>query len=282
MMSGNDGMIRRARPWLGTIVEVVVPEDQGEAVEAAFAQIRHVHQHMSYHEAGSDLDRIRHAAIGTLVRVDRETVNVLRIAQGLNIESNGLFDVTVGRRLAEYKFLPVRGPFDLAQNGGMAADIEIVDDMHIRCHAPMLIDLGGIAKGHGVDLAVNALIDSGCRCGIVNAGGDLRIFGDAPQSVWLKCADGRLAEPIEISNMAVATSSNRHMRRRSAGKVVTPHIGSMGKPIIADHAVTVIAPLCIIADALTKIALADHASAARLSARYDARILSPESLKIAA
>jgi FAD:protein FMN transferase len=272
----NDGLIRRAQPWFGTIVEIAVPAGQEAAIEAGFAQIRHVHERMSYHDAGSDLELMRNAAIGTLVTVDAETVNVLRIAARLYVESDGLFDVTVGRELAMSKFLPLRGPYDLARVIGAASDIEIVDDTHIRCHAPVLIDLGGIAKGHGVDLAVTALIAAGCTHGIVNAGGDLRVFGDVPQPIWLNCADGRLVEPIHITNAAVATSSNLHNRRRSARREMTPHIGRNGTPIIADYAVSVIAPTCVIADAMTKIAMADAVLAAKMLIGYGAEMVIPE------
>jgi FAD:protein FMN transferase len=281
-MLGSDGLIRRARPWFGTLVEIAVPTGREAAIEAGFAAIRHVHERMSYHDADSDLDLIRNAAIGAPIAVDAETVNVLRLAARLHFESGGLFDVTVGRRLAASKFLPLRGPIDLADVVGAAADIEIVDDTHVRCHAPLLIDLGGIAKGHGVDLAVAALIKAGCSYGIVNAGGDLRAFGDVPQAIWLNRADGGLAEPISVTNMAVATSSNRHTRNRVKGRVMTPHIGHDHAPVIAKHAVTIIAPTCIIADALTKVALADPGLANMLFASYGAQMIIPESLKAAA
>jgi FAD:protein FMN transferase len=281
-MPSDDGLIRRAQPWFGTIVEIAVPVGREAAIEIGFAQIRHVHARMSYHDAGSDLERMRDAPIGSVVVVDAETVNVLRIAVRLYVESDGLFDVTIGRELAMSKFLPLRGPYDLAHVIGVASDIEIVDDTHIRCHAPLLIDLGGIAKGHGVDLAVAALIAAGCTHGIINAGGDLRVFGDVPQPIWLHSADGSLAAPIDITNMAVATSSNRHNRKRVHGQVMTPHIGRDQMPVIANQAVTIIAQTCIVADALTKIALADPECANQMLARYGARMIIPELVRAGA
>ena len=281
-MAKADNLIRRAQPWFGTIVEIAVPKGCEGTIEAGFAAIRHVHARMSYHEAGSDLDLMRNAPVGSLVTVDAESVNVLRIAARLNDESNGLFDVTVGRQLVTAGFLPPRGVQKLNALTGGAHDIEIVDDTHVRCHAPLLIDLGGIAKGHGVDLAVAALMKAGCSHGIVNAGGDLRVFGDEPQVIGPNRADGSLAAPINITNWAVATSSNRHTRTRIKGQVMTPHIGYYQAPVVADHAVTITAPTCIIADALTKVALADPEFANMLVARYGAQMIIPESLKAAA
>ena len=74
-MNGADGLIRRARPWLGTIVEISAPVGAEAAIDAGFAAIRHVHERMSYHNAGSDLERLRDAALGTFVAVeDRKSV----------------------------------------------------------------------------------------------------------------------------------------------------------------------------------------------------------------
>jgi FAD:protein FMN transferase len=280
-MSEADDLIRRAQPWFGTIVEIAVPEGCEGTIEAGFTAIRHVHARMSYHEAGGDLEKLRSAPIGSSVTIDPETVRVLRFAAKLHDETNRLFDVTVARHLVAAGFLPARGLHKPSALTGTARDIEIIDDIHVRCHAPLLIDLGGIAKGHGVDLAVAALVKAGCGHGIVNAGGDLRAFGSEPQVIWLNRADGSLAAPISITNMAVATSSNRHMRTRVKGQVMTPHIGRDQVPVIVDHAVTIIAPTCIIADALTKVAFADPQLANTLFARYGAQIIIPELLKAA-
>jgi FAD:protein FMN transferase len=279
-VDAHDGLIRRAQPWFGTIVEIAVPSGHESAIEAGFAAIRHVHACMSYHDAASDLEKLRSAAIGSSVAVDPETVHVLRLAATLHGETGGLFDVTVARHLVTAGFLPARGAQKPNALIGSAADIEIIDNTHVACHAPLLIDLGGIAKGHGVDLAVAALIEAGCSHGIVNAGGDLRVFGDEPQAIWLHRADGKLAEPITVTNVAVATSSNCHTRARIKGQVMTPHIGRDRAPVIADHAVTIIAPTCSIADALTKVALADPGLAAQLLVHYGAQMIIPESLGV--
>ena len=97
-------MIRRARPWLGTIVEIAC--DDLPAIEAGFAAIAHAHARMSFHEATSDLAALRETKPGSVVAVDAQTVQVLRFALELYRASDGLFDVTIGRQLVATKFLP--------------------------------------------------------------------------------------------------------------------------------------------------------------------------------
>jgi thiamine biosynthesis lipoprotein len=117
------------------------------------------------------------------------------------------------------------------------------------------LDLGGIAKGYAVDCAVEALQARGIQQGWVNAGGDLRVWGgwDFPIHIRHR-ADASKATPLlALKDGAFATS-------------VLPL--SDGGSI---H-VSVAAPRCLWADALTKVvAYAPPALSQQLLARYDAR-----------
>ena len=114
-------MIRRARPWLGTIVEIAC--DDLPAIEAGFAAIAHAHARMSFHEATSDLAALRDATPGSVVAVDAQTVQVLRSARELYRATDGLFDVTIGRQLVATKFLPRVTAPPLTHYNGNANDI---------------------------------------------------------------------------------------------------------------------------------------------------------------
>ena len=272
-MSATDCLIRRARPWLGTIVEIGVSPDREAAIEQGFAEIARIHRLMSFHEATSDLAKLRAAGAGELVRVDPDTVKVLTIAADLHRETNGLFNVGVGRQLVRTHFLPRTDIGHLSHFDGDASDIEIVDERRVRLRRRTLIDLGGIAKGYAVDCAVNALQAGGVERGVVNAGGDLRVFGAATAPVAVRMASGGYSAPFAVQDCAVATSENIGARRTMRGRQTAPHIGRDGQPIITDQTVTVIASTCVIADAMTKVAMADSDLADRLLARHDGQVV---------
>lgn len=259
-------MLTRCRPLLGTFVEVTAPEEAASAIDAAFAAVARIQALMSFHDEGSDLARLRWASAGEAVTVAPETVQVLRIACDLYRASGGLFDVTVGRELVRGGFLPRPRGVGRTASRGTGADIEILDEEHVRCARPLLIDLGGIAKGYAVDRAVAAMLRAGAAQGLVNAGGDLRMFGDRPWPVALRDADGGVRREIQLADCAVATSANRGNRRRRWGRVFTPHIGFDRKPMVCKERVTVVAGECVTADAMTKIAMADRELARRLLA----------------
>ena len=69
--------VRRARPWLGTLVDIRVDGMEStsalRAIDAAFAEVAMVHRLMSFHSDDSDLARLRHASVGAAVRVNART-----------------------------------------------------------------------------------------------------------------------------------------------------------------------------------------------------------------
>lgn len=257
---------RRAQVWLGTLVEVALPpaEATDARFAAAFDAIRRVHRRMSAHDPASDLARIARHAHRRAVRVARETYAVLELAQELAQATRGRFDVSKA---------PVRA-WDRCIRGRTAAPRAGLQALHLqpgRCvrteHA-LGLDLSGIAKGHAVDCAVAALRRSGACAGLVNAGGDLRVFGVAdwmPVRVRLPKSPTHALPLFEVHNAAVATSADYFREGRAA--LFDPHRRRM-RPFTGS--VSVVAPSCALADALTKIVALMPERAAALLARYRA------------
>lgn len=272
-MSVSDNLVRRARPWLGTIVEIGVLNGNDTVIEAGFAEIARIHRLMSFHEEASDLTKLRASQPNEPIELAPDTVTVLRIADQLNVATDGLFNIAIGRQLVRSHFLPRMDIEHLGRFAGDARDIEIIDNRHVKLHRRMLIDLGGIAKGYAVDCAVAALQKAGVVAGIVNAGGDLRVFGDAEMPIEVRMANGGLSAPFILQNCAVASSENARTRRTVRGQIATPHIGRGAQPVAVDHTVTVIANTCVISDAITKVAMVDPGLADSLLKEHDGYVV---------
>ena len=271
---------RAARPWLGTLVEVAATAASGRlaraGVEAAFAAIARVHRALSVHDRASELSRINRVAVYAPQPVSDDLRHVLACALELAARSRGSFDPTVGARLAALGFLP---PQPCADPTASWRDIEL--GAHgVRYHKRLVIDLGGIAKGYAVDCAVDALTRHGAISGRVNAGGDLRVFGGRSEPIHVR-AGGRLDAVLPLAILqdgAVATSAYGGQRRLVDGRWATPLIDPrVGLPRMSTRTVSVLAPTCMLADALTKVVALNGAAAARLLKAYaaSAAILSP-------
>jgi thiamine biosynthesis lipoprotein len=267
--------VERAQPWLGTRVTVraAAPdlESANRAIDAAFAEIAAVHRQMSFHSETSDVSRLNREAATGLVPVHRYTREVLRRALQIARDSAGSFDITIGREMVDWNLLPrPEGPWPATN--GCSRDIELHADGRVSFRKPLWIDLGGIAKGYAVDRAVMALKRSGISRGVVNAGGDLRVFGRAPERVALALEYPQDPVPlIDVRNGSVASSSGHLARRTIAGTLHGPHAdGATRKPARTDRFVCVVAQCCLIADALTKIVMARGTEARSVLHRYGA------------
>jgi len=271
-------IFRRARPLLGTLVEVrcegVDSARAARACDAAFGEVAAIHRLMSFHEAGSDLDALHRACPGTPVRVDARTRDVLALAIRIASVSDGSFDPTVAAQQVAWGFLPRPASTWSPDPRADWRDIHLVGSDRVCLSRPLWIDLGGIAKGFAVDRAVEILLQAGAVQVCVNAGGDLRIAGERAELVFLHAHAGSDAGAvIELANAAVAGSSGSGSRRRIGSHLFGPHVhGKSRAPVSTQARVSVVAPTCIVADALTKVVLSgDDANSSRVLERFGAQ-----------
>ena len=172
---------------LGTFVQIQAfgsnADELEDAVEAAFLPIAQVHQLMSFHDPESEVSRMNRDASHKGVSVHPWTWRVLKSAQEFSRNTDGIFDITMAGQLVKWNYLPRYGA---RYGGGSWRDIILEATGRVRFRRPLLIDFGGIAKGFAVDRAVEVLKRNRVTGGIVNGGGDLRVFGSASQLVHLR------------------------------------------------------------------------------------------------
>ncbi len=275
--------MRRARPLLGTFVEIRSSSSTRAAVEqaidAAFAAIERVHRLMSFHDADSDVGRLNREARDRAVAVDPWTYRVLETALDLYRRSGGVFDIAVAPALQRLGLLPGPPEDTAGPLGGTATSdaIELLPRRHVRFHHPALkIDLGGIAKGFAVDRAIDVLRGADQSSGLVNAGGDLAAFGATAETIDIRDPHqpGRSLCQVAIANAALASSARRFDPLQSADIVCSATIDpATGEPAAEFAGASVCAPSCIVADALTKIVLLSGKRAAGLLKTHAASAL---------
>ena len=144
----------RCKPLLGTFVEILISGDCGREVlleysECAYGIIQDIHDKMSFHSKESELSKINKCAFKGPVKISKELSDVLKTGAKYSELSNGLFDMTVGYQLVQKGKLPDHGIACSIE--ATWQDIEIEDDQ-VFFRRPLMVDLGGIAKGYAVDL----------------------------------------------------------------------------------------------------------------------------------
>jgi FAD:protein FMN transferase len=270
--------LRRARPLLGTIVEITIGSHQTRAaegaIEQAFASIAVIHRQMSFHDPNSMLSRVNREAFDRPVAVDDKTFEVLAIARDVYLLSDGLFDPTIAPTLQRAGFLPAsdEGPM---RSETSFADVELLSDSRVRFRHPgVCLDLGGIAKGFAVDEAIAVLRRAGIDTALVNAGGDLRTSGAFDVGIRHPHQPGQPFISLSVKNLALATSGHYFADRSLDGARVGPFADARLQQLRGDLlSVTVVASRAAIADALTKIVMLDPPNAPAVLRRLSAAAL---------
>jgi thiamine biosynthesis lipoprotein len=150
--------------------------------------------------------------------------------------------------------------------GSARAALRLEEASRITVIEPVWIDLGGIAKGAAVDAAVAAVRAGGAASAIVNAGGDIATFGPVAQPIIVRGPGGTSIDAGLLADGAIATSGPFG---EASGSSLVLAQGRVAR--WADRSVSVVAPTCQIADALTKVLAVLGPDAAPLLARHAAQ-----------
>jgi len=188
--------------------------------------------------------------------------DLFKKAQAVHAYSQGSFDITVaplsilwGFQSKTYALPSPESIQALLPHIGMEK-IKIKGE-GLSIPPGMILDWGGIAKGFGIDLAAQALIEMGIRQGFINAGGDLYCWGTNPEKkpwqigVKHPRKEGFLGV-FALSNLGAATTGDYQRFFLHAGKryhhVFDP---KSGYPARGKQSVTVVGPETSICDALS-------------------------------
>lgn len=202
---------RQMRPLLGTYVEIgCYADDKHLSLSPAFAVIEKIQNLLSFHNPESDLSRLNNAC-GSEIALDSWSIQVLKLAKAVSIASKGLFNPTLGGEMQHLGYLPKHPAgflkkSDLSVRYGTEADIEIKSSK-ARLRRPVKVVLDGIAKGYAVDRAVQLMKKNGFTAGWVNAGGDIRVFGDLTIPISRRLNNGNIETLGGLKDLAIATSS---------------------------------------------------------------------------
>lgn len=219
-----------SRLVMGTIAHIiaVAPNQRtaNKSIEAAFEQLRNIETLMSYHKDDSELANVNRNAFKAPVKVSSQTFEVLQKSIEFSSLSDGAFDITVGplvdlwRQAGETNSVPTDAK--LAEARAKVGYEKLILDANEKtvqfALEGMNLDLGGIAKGYGIDKAVEAMQSCGATGGMVDVGGNIRCFGRPKEKPhWLI----GLQNPNEIENRnlsAVRVAESKIENSIDAGK----------------------------------------------------------------
>jgi len=200
---------------------------------------------------------------GSRLKITSEESYILSESHFVSNITDGAFDITVGALENVWGFrgnnphLPLKKDIEQALSETGYENINLQDSTVSLLSDNVIVDLGGISKGYAVDRATEMLKKQGIKAGIVDAGGDLRVFGKNPDgekwTIGIRNPDrlSAIIKRFSIDEGAVATSGNYERYFLENGKkyhhILNPETGYPANKCVS---VTIIAPEAILADAI--------------------------------
>ncbi len=298
-LSARRRLVTRTVPVMSTLAEIRVVYDGSDvapaeaAIDAALAELFAVDRTMTRFSRYSEVGVANLEAVRRPVPIGAATAAVVERGLLWAERTGGQFDPCLGEACALWDVThrhepPPAGEVHRFAGLGLYRHLELgrrAGGASLFYHTPeVALDLGGIAKGWGVDRAVAALRARGVRNALVNCGGDLYALGHSERGDAWEIGVQSPSDPqgivatLRLSDRAVATSGDYRQYFEFHGQryhhILDPRTGA--PRFTREHSVSVEAATCVDADAgATTVFGAPREQAGAMLARVtaDARLV---------
>ena len=280
-------LLRLATHAMGTRFELVLVAE-GSALDAtnlraageeALAEIEECDRRLSLFARDSLLGHVNRTCATRAVRLDRDTYRMLELCDEVWRASRGAFDPTIAPLMEARGFrAPEARPRGvdaaLARVGWDAVELDR-GRATIRFRRPGLaLDLGGVAKGHGLDLAARCLREAGVERALLHGGTSTVVAIGAPPGAdgWRVAVSSWTRAPVALladACLSVSAPNGRTVEQAGEvfGHVLDPRSGSSAHGLAC---AAVIAGRAALADAWSTALLV---AGPELAPRADVEIL---------
>lgn len=260
----------KSQLFMDTVVSIKIVTSRAkaeidESMARAFAAFYQVESVCSRFNNQSEISRLS-TQIGTPVSVSPILFQAIRFGWEVADFTEGAFDPTLGNTLGLYGFNRdyLTGYQSVPTTPNPNSPVSYLDlDLNeeaqtILLRKPLTLDLGAIAKGLAVDLAVKEL--SQFEGFFIDAGGDIFAGGmndyEEPWRVGIRhpLEKEEIIRTLQLTDRAVCTSGGYERvspNRKDAHHLINPHSGISQSDILS---CTVIAPFTMLADAFSTAA----------------------------
>jgi thiamine biosynthesis lipoprotein len=264
-------LLRMARRAMATTFALLVPFNTDRATalgRAALDLVDQLEDQLTVYRPGSEVARLNRLGPYRQVPVEARLFELLQLAQHINIETAGAFDITAGALIKAWGFF--RGPRRVPSDEERRRALDRVGMAHVELDAAVRtvryrrtgleINLGAIGKGYALDRVAELLREEGLSAGLLH-GGYSSVYGlghpPGDERGWLvgirhPWEPARRLARVRLRDMALgnsaATFQHLQYQGRKLGHVLDPR---SGWPAEAMAAASVVAPTAAQADALS-------------------------------
>jgi thiamine biosynthesis lipoprotein len=266
----NSKIHQKVIKLMGNRFEIsVVSEDENwafEQIDKAIAEIQRIEKLLTTFDENSQTNLINKNAGIQPVHVDKEVFDIIIRSNRISDLTQGAFDISYGsidKSLWNFD----KNMIALPSAETAKKMVRLINYKNIILDANqqtvflkntgMRIGFGGIGKGYAAEQAKKVMQQNGVENGIVNASGDLTVWGFQPNGKpWTigianPNQSNEYFSSVELTNTSIATSGNYEKYVIIDGKKYSHTINpKTGLPIHGIKSVTVITPNAEFADAI--------------------------------
>jgi len=231
------------RKLFGGEVEIIVFDiDEplsGNMLESVYEEGLRQQKIFNFYDEESELSKLNKKR---KLKVSPQLLEVINTALKFCELTKGEYDISLGKA-----FIGRKKGKDISVNCSYK-DILVKEDTIILSHGDIMIDLGSIAKGYIADRMADYLKSRGVMSGIIDARGDIVVFGEAENQIDIQHPRNKdmNLKSIRLKNTSVATSGDY-----SQFVLDYDHSHILNKKDVIS--VTVVAPSLMIADVYASI-----------------------------
>ena len=241
-------------------------EMANSALKEAVLEINRIEEKLSTYKEHSETNLINDNAGITPVEVSEETITLIERSIKISALTQGAFDISYGG--LDKKFWNFDKEMkELPNIEDAKKAVSLINHRNIEINKSestvflkvkgMRIGFGGIGKGYAADMAKKVMISMGIDSGVVNASGDMTVWGLKPEGekwsigIVHPSYQNAFFSKMEITNHSVATSGNYEKYVMIGGKRYSHTIDpKTGMPIKGIKSITTICPFAEFADAI--------------------------------
>lgn len=262
-----DQWVVRDGQAMGTTIHTEVWHQNQRLAEQVADEVinimNHVDQLMSPYIESSELSLVNRQASQAPVQISDELFKVIERSIFYSELTQGAFDITYASIGYMYDFREAIRP---SQNQ-LDSHVQYINYKNIVMdpsdnsvffrYPNVRIDLGGIAKGFAVDLAIEKAAQSGIENILVTAGGDSRILGDRAGRPWVigirhPMDKNRVIAKLPLADESLSTSGDYERYFDEDGvryhHILDPKTGDSARDV---RSVTILGPRAMDTDALS-------------------------------
>ena len=203
------------------IYQKIYGKNSEVAIDEATRKIQYLERLLSFFQEESDIYQINSKAGKDWVKVNQDTIEILKMAVKISELSAGVFDVTTGvlndywRHLKKNQKKPDKNQIDDLMRLINYRDILINPEEKLvkLSRFNQKIDLGGIGKGYAGEKVIDVYKDYSIQSGFINLGGNVVTIGKPHWNRnWIIgirdpfSEDGGIFGNLKVEDQAVVTS----------------------------------------------------------------------------